>query len=90
MGQAVEYIRRKRSRECYYGESQKGLAESGKIATCECTDDDYGCDFGYEREPHGKRRCVWAGAVGDSAEHDKYMEKVNLGWWCNRLLMSCV
>ena len=50
MGQKVIYIRRKRDSECF-----NGLTFERKIVIeqCHCTEDDYECDFGFNRvNPH--------------------------------------
>jgi len=51
MGHKTIYIRRKRDSQCYNGLT---FERKATIEHCDCTEDDYECDFGFERaEPGG-------------------------------------
>lgn len=54
MGRHVEYVRRKRDRECY---NPDGIQISHFVANCECTERDYECDRGYRRVPLDSGPC---------------------------------
>ena len=50
LGHQVRYTRRRRAAACFNGE-QYERSEFRK--TCPCVDDDYECDYGYERSSDG-------------------------------------
>jgi len=77
MGHKTIYIRRKREAQCY-----NGLLFERKtvVEHCECTENDYECDFGFAREGPGEP-CVSVAAgstsgktpaVGTAPEHELY------------------
>jgi hypothetical protein len=50
MGHITQYIRRKQEAECYNGEE---FERPKFIKNCECTEEDFECDYGYYRETGG-------------------------------------
>ena len=53
MGRNVQYVRRKPLAECFNGEE---FERPKFVENCECTDEDFECDFGYFREGNGECR----------------------------------
>ena len=50
MGHKTQYVRRKQEAECYNGEE---FERPVFVKNCECTEEDYECDFGFYRENAG-------------------------------------
>lgn len=56
LGRTVTYVRKKRDRECF---TQTLFTYPVKIENCECTEEDYECDFGFVRsELSGDYSCT--------------------------------
>lgn len=53
MGHRITYVRRKRQSECF---NPQELEQVYSYKNCECTEEDWECDLGYER-PYGKGAC---------------------------------
>ena len=50
LGQQVTYVRRKQNSLCYNGEDLERVTHR---ESCQCTEIDYECDFGYFRNSNG-------------------------------------
>ena len=50
LGKKVTYVRRKRSAVCFNGEE---FEKKTSIERCECTEEDWECDVGFERSGDG-------------------------------------
>lgn len=59
MGRNIEYVRRKQDVQCFNGEEFERLRF---VKNCECTEEDFECDYGYYREGNGE--CKPTGQVG--------------------------
>ncbi len=57
LGQKTTYRRRKADADCYVGRDYSSAPQ--KPVTCECTEADYECDFGFYRD--GSGNCVLSG-----------------------------
>lgn len=53
MGRNVEYVRRKQEAECFNGEEFERIKF---VKNCECTEEDFECDYGFYREGNGECR----------------------------------
>ncbi|CAG5115378.1 unnamed protein product [Candidula unifasciata] len=57
LGQVVVYTRRSPGVKCYNGEA--AITRIVQNTTCECTSEDYECDFGYEEKGDGCQKAAW-------------------------------
>ena len=55
-GSKVSYIRKKIDSECFNSRIVSDLRK--EVGSCECTHEDFECDFGYERDLADPNKCV--------------------------------
>jgi len=56
LGRTITYVRKKRDRECF---TSTAFTYATNIESCECTEEDYECDFGFVRsELSGDFTCI--------------------------------
>jgi hypothetical protein len=56
LGRKITYVRKKKDRECF---TRTAFAYAINIENCECTEEDYECDFGFVRsELSGDHTCI--------------------------------
>jgi len=67
LGRRIFYVRRKQLRECLNGHEHE---RSSSQEACECTDDDFECDFSFELEKENSFKCVWAPTKSVSKEDE--------------------
>ncbi|BFY98485.1 hypothetical protein BsWGS_01525 [Bradybaena similaris] len=69
LGQVVAYKRRSPASKCFNGEVAKPRIQLN--ITCECTSEDYECDFGYEEKKDTCQKATWFDESYTPSECDK-------------------